>query len=132
MVFVRLFPLYTDEQGCEVVVALPRFRLRLRLRLRPLFFIIITCPVGSDSHYKSCIVTTTPGDSDSDSTTLLIKVLAPKILVLVLVKTLKIKCAPRRHTPRAVALECSEVICLCDFLLNVSRENHLSIEIIVP
>ena len=64
------------EQGCGVVVALPR--LLLRLRFRPLFFIIITCPVGSDSdsvsHYKSCIVTTTPGDSDSDSITLATKV----------------------------------------------------------
>ena len=60
--------LSTSVQGCGVVVALPR----LRLRLRPLFFIIVTCPVGSDSdsHYKSCIVTTTPGDSDSDSATL--------------------------------------------------------------
>ena len=56
---------YTNIQGCGVVVALPR--LRLRLRLRPLFFIIATCPIGSDSdfdsHYKSCIVTTSPGDS---------------------------------------------------------------------
>ena len=47
------------------MIALPR------LRPRPLFFIIVTCPLGSDSdsdsHYKSCIVTMTPGDSDSDS-----------------------------------------------------------------
>ena len=61
-----------SNQDCEVVVALPR--LQLRHRLRSLFFDIVTCPVGpdsdSDSHYKSCIVTTTPGDFDSDSATL--------------------------------------------------------------